>query len=410
MSGPWPQVCLGKLVREERDPAGAPDGNGLPVFGVTNAAGVCLTGIEASSDRSKYLRLRPGRFVYNPYRVNVGSLGLSSAYQDGIVSPAYVVFAPTDKLVPEYLLHFLKSPRGIQLINFFGNRGTVRSALRFSDLCRIEIPLPPLEEQRRIVELLGQLANRIAEARLLQFSVGAEAAAMMRNESRCVFDNLGDCQTMALEDVCLDIVDCLHSNPIYSDEGVPTIRSPDVGWGELFLNGARRTSDEEFRRRTARSEPQPNDIIIVREGGGTGKAGMVPPGQRLSLGQRVMQLRADPSIVEPRYLLLYWLSPVIQDDHIAVFTKGSASPHLNIRFARRFPIRTPSLADQRDVVRRLDGIKRAVASIETICGDSLKGMEMLASAVLTRTLSGEPWFVPGAPSTAKNRGPRFSGP
>jgi type I restriction enzyme, S subunit len=168
MSTKWPEVRLGEVVREEHDLVGSFDGDGLPVFGVTNINGVTQTGVEASDDRSKYVRLRPGRFVYNPYRVNVGSLGLSSETQDGIASPAYVVFIQTERIDANYLHYFLKSSRGNQLINFYGNRGTVRSALRFKDLCQIEIPLPPVTEQRRIVAKIDEMAAKIEEAQRLR--------------------------------------------------------------------------------------------------------------------------------------------------------------------------------------------------------------------------------------------------
>ncbi|GAH64738.1 unnamed protein product, partial [marine sediment metagenome] len=43
----------------------------------------------------KYKRVRKGDLVYNPYRVNIGSIGIVPSYLDGmLVSPAYVVFRP----------------------------------------------------------------------------------------------------------------------------------------------------------------------------------------------------------------------------------------------------------------------------------------------------------------------------
>jgi type I restriction enzyme S subunit len=179
MSKLWPVVKLREVVREEHEPIGTLDGSGFPVFGVTNTEGVTITGVAASDDRSKYLRLHPNRFVYNPYRINVGSLGLSSASQDGIVSPAYVVFTSTEKLDSNFLLHFLKSGKGHNLINFHGNRGTVRAALRFEDLCKIEIPLPPLEEQRRIMAKIDELAAQIHEARALRQQTAEEVEAFV---------------------------------------------------------------------------------------------------------------------------------------------------------------------------------------------------------------------------------------
>lgn len=168
MSKNWPSVHLGEIIREERGTVGSINGNDLPVLGVTNKAGVTTTGIEASNDRSKYLRLRPGRFVYNPYRINVGSIGFTSEEQNGICSPAYVVFLPTEQIEAKFLHYFLKSTRGDQLINFYGNRGSVRSALRFNDLAQIEIPLPPLAEQRRIVARITELEAQIRSAQNLR--------------------------------------------------------------------------------------------------------------------------------------------------------------------------------------------------------------------------------------------------
>ena len=179
MNAAWKTVKLGEVLREEKERVGTFDANVLPVFGVTNTEGVTSTGMEASEDKSKYLRLRPGRFAYNPYRINVGSIGLSSDSQDGICSPAYVVFATTELIEASFLLFFLKSARGNQLINFYGNRGSVRSALRFKDLCQIEIPLPTLAEQRRIVARIDELAEQINDAKELRKQATEDGKALL---------------------------------------------------------------------------------------------------------------------------------------------------------------------------------------------------------------------------------------
>src|SRR5262249_31747359 len=150
---------------------------------------------------------------------------------------------------------------------------------------------------------------------------------------------------VALETVCAAIIDNLHSNPHYAPDGVPCIRSPDVGWGRLDLQSALRTSEEEYARRTVRGEPTRDDIVLVREGGGTGKAAIAEDGQRFSLGQRVMMLRPDQTRVVPRFLLYQILSPAIYEEQILPQCKGSASPHLNIGALRRFAFQLPTLGE-----------------------------------------------------------------
>ncbi len=110
------------------------------VYGVTNKEGIVQTGKPASKDISNYIVLEENCFAFNPYRINVGSIGINDKNLTGCVSPAYVVFKTKNGLLPKFLFFYLKSDYGIHLINWYGNRGGVRNALRYSDLCNIDIP------------------------------------------------------------------------------------------------------------------------------------------------------------------------------------------------------------------------------------------------------------------------------
>ncbi len=127
-------------------------GHELEVLGVSNVDGITTTSHVKSKDLSGYLVVEPNAFAYNPYRINVGSIGLTPNNVFGVVSPAYVVFkVKEDKLIPELLLEFLKSFDGLQQINKYA-RGTVRKALRFDDLCKIEVNFPDYSQQQNIFE------------------------------------------------------------------------------------------------------------------------------------------------------------------------------------------------------------------------------------------------------------------
>ena len=110
----------------------------------------CLDGI----DLKPYKIVRPGDFVYNPSRINIGSL----AYRKNpmcIVSHLYVVFHLTKygktKLIAEYLFLYLQRDEFRRLVTY-RNFGSQRPEFNFRQMCEVEIPVPRIAEQRKVVE------------------------------------------------------------------------------------------------------------------------------------------------------------------------------------------------------------------------------------------------------------------
>lgn len=106
----------------------------------------------ASDDIKNYKKILPNYFAYNPARINVGSIALNETENVGCVSPMYVTFKIKDENVlnPKYLLLLMKSKMGIKQIRKFAD-GAVRQTLSFDNLKFIQIPLPPIEEQKKII-------------------------------------------------------------------------------------------------------------------------------------------------------------------------------------------------------------------------------------------------------------------
>lgn len=138
------------LIKKSIRAQDLPDYESLQVLGVSNQLGITVTDHKKSKDLAKYQLIEEGDFAYNPYRINVGSIGLVPKGKSGLVSPAYVVFATTDDLLPKLLFDYLKSADGLLQISKYA-RGTVRKALRFEDLCKISMSVPSIEDQLRIL-------------------------------------------------------------------------------------------------------------------------------------------------------------------------------------------------------------------------------------------------------------------
>ncbi len=134
----------------------------LEVFGVSNKVGITVTDHKKSKDLAKYQLVEKGDFAYNPYRINVGSIGLVPDGIKGLVSPAYVVFKTNENLLPELLLDYLRSNEGLFQIGKYA-RGTVRKTLKFEDLCKIEMPIPSISKQNSILKKKESVEIEVSE-------------------------------------------------------------------------------------------------------------------------------------------------------------------------------------------------------------------------------------------------------
>lgn len=162
----WRTVNLGQLVdnfsvRAKDHPAETSD---LEFFGVSNEYGITKSKYAAEDKAEDYKIIEKDCFAYNPYRINVGSIGLLEDDIVGLISPAYVVFKPKPRgIIPQLLLKFIKSAEGLRQIKMYA-RGTVRQALRFEDLCKIEISIPDYDEQ---IEFFKRISATETESNIL---------------------------------------------------------------------------------------------------------------------------------------------------------------------------------------------------------------------------------------------------
>ncbi|MFN3628164.1 MAG: restriction endonuclease subunit S [Parvibaculum sp.] len=135
------------------------------ILSVTNSKGFALAEDQfahrvASADISNYKIVRKGQYAYNPSRINVGSIARLDDWPEGALSPMYVVFEVLDTLYADFFGHWLRSAEARKRIALAA-QGSVRDTVSFGDLGSILIPLPSLDEQRRIARALTTAKREI---------------------------------------------------------------------------------------------------------------------------------------------------------------------------------------------------------------------------------------------------------
>ncbi|MCB1498609.1 MAG: restriction endonuclease subunit S [Bauldia sp.] len=166
-------IALSEVTRQLTDRNGARFDRDL-VMGVTKAEGIVpMREHVVAEDINRYLVLPPNGFAYNPMRINIGSIAMSEHEHDVIVSPDYVVFAcKEDKLHPRFLNHLRRTKAWADFMTIAGN-GSVRVRIYYASLAEFEFHLPPLDEQRAIIEVLDDAEREIA-------ALEAERAALAK--------------------------------------------------------------------------------------------------------------------------------------------------------------------------------------------------------------------------------------
>jgi type I restriction enzyme S subunit len=196
-----------------------------------------------------------------------------------------------------------------------------------------------------------------------------------------------------LADPCESIVDCPHSTPVWTDNGVVVLRNQNIRNGRLDLTEPSYTDEAHFAERTRRALPTEGDLVITREAP-MGEVCMIPPDLRCCLGQRMVLLRPNRKRAEPRYLLYALQSKAVQHEIGVNEGTGSTVSNLRIPLLESLPIPTRPLAEQ-----------RAIAHILGTLDDKIelnrRMNEMLEA--MARALF-KSWFVDFDPVRAKAEG------
>lgn len=361
----WPAVKLAHVLEPAQRPEVVDATREYRLLGVRlESRGPFLREIKTGAETSAktLFRVRAGDFIYSRLFAWRGAFGVIPPQLDGCyVSNEFPIFVSHDGGVdPQYLNYWFRLPAILERIaaDCTGSTPLTRNRYKEHFFLELEIPLPPIEEQRQVVEKLDQLAVKTQRIGRLSSIIAGEAVALWRVELECRFAEPSAAR-VRLEDACEAVIDNLHTTPRYTGDDFACVRSQDVGWGSINYGTALRTDETEFLQRTRRAEPRAGDIVYVREGD-IGRCAVVDGSHRFSLGQRVMMLRPDADTVNSDYLMFQLMSPAVLDEQVLASQMGTTSRHINVKVLRSVMVVIPPLHRQMKVVaslRRLAGLQ-----------------------------------------------------
>lgn len=361
----WKKIKLKEVLTEisERNK----DERVTIVLSVTNSQGFVkqeeyFEGAVHSENISNYKIIKKNQFAYNPSRVNVGSIDILKEYDEGALSPMYVIFdTDSKKLLPEYFKYYF------QTHGFFENvknntQGSVRNSLSFKALSDFDYLLPPIEEQEAIVKILKNI----------KFIIDSHNKKISYiNLQKKYIENLFF--TRGLKDKCennkkigkvpkewkikrlcevADYVDYRGKTPKKVDEGVRLITAKNIKKGYIDYEVSKEyIKDEEFEDVMKRGKVAIGDVLITTEAP-CGNVAQVD-NEKIALAQRVIKYAGKKNVILNSFLKYYMLGDNFQNRLNKLSTGGTAQG-IKGSILHKMQIAYPSIEEQRKIVEILE--------------------------------------------------------
>jgi type I restriction enzyme S subunit len=292
-------------------------------------------------------------------------------------------------VIPEWVHLFVrqKSFRDEAVQHFRGAVGQQRVPKEFLETH--PFPVPPLDEQRRIVACIEVLFERITEARRLRILAEGDSVRLINSTRDDLFRGLD--QSVPTKTQLDDVAESRLGKMLSKEakKGMrprPYLRNANVQWDHIDLDDLYEMDFDEGEEE--KYSLQPGDLLVC-EGGEIGRAAVWQGELEECYFQKALhRVRLRDPQASPRYLM-HFIAWASVNGAIAELRTGSAIPHLTGVRLKTLEVIWPTTSEQRRIVGYLDGVQAQITELKRLQAASAAELERLSGAVLARAFRGE---------------------
>jgi type I restriction enzyme, S subunit len=340
---------------------------------------------KTAENRSIYQLVHPGWLVTNRMKAWQGSVGISSLR--GIVSGHYICFAPRHSEDSSYLNWLFRSPpyahaylllsRGVRI-------GQVE--IDNDDYRLLPVLLPPLDEQRAIVDYLDRETARIDK--LVEEQQRLVGMLLERRQTAITVSTAGvQADVIQLVRCVTEQIDYRGATPPKTESGIQLVTARNVKAGWINYESSQEFIDPDtYTQVMRRGLPRTDDILFTMEAP-LGNVALVDR-EDIALAQRIIKWTLDRDQAHPRYLLYAMLGDEFQHQ-LRVRSTGSTALGIKASKLSELRVRLPRLDEQRRIAAYLD---EQTAKIDTLIAETERFIELSRerrSALITAAVTGQ---------------------
>lgn len=335
------------------------------------------------TDFTKYKVVKKRQFTYIPDTSRRGdkiAIALLEDYEEGLVSNVYTVFEVVDenKLLPEYLMLWFSRPEFDRYARF-KSHGSVREIMDWDEMCKVELPIPAIEEQRNLVKAYKTITDRIALKKQINDNLANTEQAIL---VETVINN------HTVPTALGDLVDFIDGD---RGKNYPTFDEFTSTGYCLFLNASNVTStgfnfdncmfvSEEKDKLMNKGHLSPYDIVLTSRGtlGNVALYDKHIKYENVRINSGMLIIRPKTKRLSP-YFIYALLKSSYMKAAIERFKSGSAQPQLPIKDLQKITFEIP---ESDTVLAALDRQFLAVEESISINNNEIGNLKELSNVLL----------------------------
>jgi len=291
---------------------------------------------------------------------------INSDLDGSIFSTGFCFLRPKTNLDNKFLFHFIISDTFQELKNLYSGEG-IMGGIKNSDVENIEIPVPPLPIQKKIVEILDSAFEKIAKAKENSEQNLKNAKEVFESYLQKVFGNKGENWDNKDLSCCFKLK---SGDGLTSKNMIPDGKYPVYGGNGIsgYFNSFNISE---------------NTVIIGRVGALCGNVRHIK--NKIWLTDNAFKI-VDYKIKFDNDFLTYLLN----HKNLRSFARQTAQPVISNSSLSQVPLSFPkSLSEQKSIVSKLDNLSEQTKQLESIYSRKLSCLEELKQSILQKAFKGE---------------------
>jgi len=302
------------------------------------------------------------------------------------------------------------------------NHSTGIRNLKFDEYKEIEIPLPPLPEQQRIVSILDQCfaaidkakanaeqnlknANELFESYLQGVfekkslnpdsndfldtldSKNQQKSSNQANQKNQGSDNKQGWEHTRLGDIC-QINDGTHFSPKNTSEGeYMYVTAKNIKPYYIDLSNISYVSEKDHKEIYSRCSPKKGDVLYIKDGATAGIATINTIEEEFSMLSSVALLKCSDRILNT--FLVHYMNSNVGKKNFLGYLDGAAITRLTLVKIKNVCFPLPPFKDQQTIVRQLDALRAETQKLEAVYQKKIADLEELKKSILQKAFAGE---------------------